>query len=64
MIVDYLRERDERLCELIACWIKRNGGIGDDLERRLRAAGLDLNQLRKCLSLFCRKHEGQDDADG
>ena len=49
-IVDYLRERDDRLCELLACLVRRGGGIGDDLERHLRAAGLDLDQLRKCLA--------------
>ena len=60
-VVDYLRERDDRLCELLACLTKRGDGIGEDLERRLRAAGLDLDQVRKCLHLFCRKREGQDD---
>jgi hypothetical protein len=60
VIVDYLRERDERLCELLACLTRRGGGIGEDLERRLRESGLDLDQLRKCLGLFCRKRETQD----
>ena len=60
-IVDYLRERDDRLCALLACLTGRDGGLGDDLERRLRAAGLDLDQLRNCLHLFCRKRDGQDD---
>ena len=61
VIVDYLRERDERLCELLACLTRREGAIGNEIERRLQAAGLDLDQLRKCLHLFCRKREHQDD---
>ena len=52
-LVDVLRERDERLCRLLKCLLKSGGLIEPELERRLRAAGLDLDALRKCLDGHC-----------
>ena len=52
-LVDLLNERDARLCELLKCLLQRGGGIDPELEKRLRAAGLDLDHLRKCLAAHC-----------
>jgi len=54
VIVDYLRERDERLCKLLTCLFRRDGAIGPEFERRLLALGLDLDGVRKCLAEWCR----------
>src|SRR5262249_24927407 len=55
VIIDYLRERDERLCELLQCVLKRDGTITAELEQRLRAIGIDVDRLRKCLAGFCKR---------
>jgi hypothetical protein len=57
LLVDYLRERDARLCELLGCLAGRGGLITAELERRLQTEGLDLESFRKCLHLFCGKPE-------
>lgn len=62
-LVRYLRERDARQCELLTCLTSRDGAISAQLERRLRAEGLDLDHLRKCLDLFCREREGHGGND-
>jgi hypothetical protein len=51
--VDVLNERDARLCALVKCLLGRDGAIGPELERRLRAAGVDLDHIRKCLAGHC-----------
>jgi hypothetical protein len=58
-IVDYLRDRDARLCELITCLLQPNGVLSAELEKRLRALGIDVDRVRKCLAGFCRgEHHG------
>jgi hypothetical protein len=57
-LADALAERDERLCELLACLLGRGGAVDAELERRLRAMGLDLEHVRKCLEGHCR-HGGR-----
>jgi hypothetical protein len=54
VIVDYLRERDERLCKLLTCLVRRDGAISPEFERRLRGLGLDVDSVRKCLAEWCR----------
>ena len=54
VIVDYLRERDERLCKLLTCLFRRDGAITPEFERRLLDLGLDVNSVRKCLAELCR----------
>jgi hypothetical protein len=54
IIIDYLNERDARLCELLSCLFQRDGGISSELETRLCALGLDIDRVRKCLAAFCR----------
>jgi hypothetical protein len=54
-IGDVIREQDARWCELMQCLVHEGGAITPELERRLRAAGLDMDVLRKCLHLYCRK---------
>ena len=54
IIVDYLRERDARLCEMLSCFFQRDGTLSAELEQRLRALGIDLDYARKCLAEFCR----------
>ena len=56
-LVDVLRERDERLCELLKCLTVAGGGIGPELEKRLRESGFDVDHVRKCLELFCRSKD-------
>jgi hypothetical protein len=58
VIVDYLRDRDARLCEALSCILQRGGTIDAELEKRLREAGLDLQALRKCLGEFCKDSRG------
>jgi hypothetical protein len=53
VVVDYLRERDARLCQLLTCLLQRGGLIGADLEQRLHALGVDISDARKCLEEFC-----------
>lgn len=57
-LIDVLRERDERLCKLLKCVLRSGGLIEPELEKRLRAAGLDLDALRKCLEGHCA-HTGK-----
>jgi hypothetical protein len=40
----------DRLCELLECLLKRGGLIEPELEKRLQAAGIDLDALRKCVA--------------
>jgi hypothetical protein len=51
--LDYLRERDARVCELLSCLIQRDGTISAELEKRLRALGIDIDRARKCLAACC-----------
>jgi hypothetical protein len=58
-VVDYLRDRDARLCELLTCLLQPNGVLSAELEKRLRALGIDVDRVRKCLAGFCRgEHHG------
>ena len=59
VMVDYLRERDARLCQLLNCLLQRDGSLSAELEQRLRALGIDIERARKCLAGFCRdqRHE-------
>jgi hypothetical protein len=54
VIVDYLRERDERLCQLLTCLLRRDGAISPEFERRLLGLGLDVDSVRKCLAEWCQ----------
>lgn len=51
-VVDYLRDRDQRLCDLMRCLA--GGAITPELERRLREQGVDLEHARKCLERYCK----------
>ena len=55
IIVDYLRERDARLCEMLRCFLQRDGMISAELEQRLRALGIDLDHVAKVPGQFCRR---------
>ena len=54
IIIDYLRERDERLCALLECLLKGDGTVKPEFERRLREFGIDLDSAMRCLAEFCR----------
>ncbi len=54
---DVIREHDARWCALLRCLTTEGGAITPELEKRLRAAGLNMDHLRKCLEKFCRSHE-------
>jgi hypothetical protein len=60
VLVDYLRDRDAQLCDLLRCLTGRDGVIGAELQRRLESQGFDLDHLRKCLSSFCQPRETSD----
>jgi hypothetical protein len=53
-IIDELRARDARWCELLQCLLRPNGVIDAELERRLRQIGLDIASARQCLEKSCR----------
>ena len=50
----------DRLCELLECLLARGSVIEPELEKRLRAAGLDIDALRKCLSGHCTHDSKRD----
>ena len=50
----------DRLCELLECLLARGGVIEPELEKRLRAAGLDIDALRKCLAGHCTHDSKRD----
>jgi hypothetical protein len=52
-LIDYLRGRDQKLCDLLNCLTRPDGAINRALEEHLRAQGFDLAQARKCLSILC-----------
>lgn len=52
-VADVLRERDERLCRLLACLTGPDGVLGDRVARQLREQGVDLEHLRRCLKVWC-----------
>jgi hypothetical protein len=54
IIVDYLRERDQRLCALLECLLKPGGTVTPEFERRLRELGIDIDYAMKCLAQFCQ----------
>lgn len=56
IIIDYLNKHDARLCELLDCLLQREGAISAELEKRLRALGIDIDRVRKCLAGFCKGH--------
>jgi hypothetical protein len=58
ILSDYLRERDARLCELLSCFVRQDGVLSAELERRLRALGIDLDRARTCLAEFCAGKHG------
>src|SRR4029077_2096395 len=53
VIVDYLRDRDARLCELLKCLLQRDGVITPEFEKWLRGLGLDPDRARNCVGEFC-----------
>jgi hypothetical protein len=57
-VVDYLRDRDARLCELVRCLVARDGVVAAELEKRLVALGFSLDDARACLERFCRGDAG------
>src|SRR6185295_16738684 len=48
------RDRDECLCKLLECFLRRDGLVSRELEKRLRELGIDLEQARKCVGIFCQ----------
>lgn len=54
-LIEALDERDERLCELLKCLLRYGGSVEPELEKRLRAAGLDMEHIRKCLESICAR---------
>jgi hypothetical protein len=42
------------ICELLKCLLANEGALGPEATARLRALGIDVAVLRKCLELVCR----------
>jgi hypothetical protein len=64
-VVDLLNERDDRWCRLLECLLKSGSAVEPELEKRLRAGGLDLDAIRKCLSEHCaRRPKRSTERDG
>ncbi|MEV6279824.1 LodA/GoxA family CTQ-dependent oxidase [Nocardia sp. NPDC051832] len=58
-LIEVLREQEQRWCALLRCLLGPGGTITPELERKLRALGLNLAHLRKCLEGHC-EHDRQD----
>jgi hypothetical protein len=54
VIVDYLRDRDARLCELVKCFLQEGGLMSAELEKQLKGHGVDIARARRCVAEFCR----------
>lgn len=61
-IIDWLDERDKRLCRLLNCLTSNRSVMTPEFQRRLQAAGLNVDQLIRCLRLYCKtsSHGGND----
>ena len=57
-------ERDERLCELLKCLLRRGGAIEPEFEKRLRAAGLDLDHSENASKATAPTSARRADNDG
>jgi hypothetical protein len=63
-IVGAINEQNERWCALLQCLMRADGLLSPELERRLRAAGFDTDDLRKCFQLYCRSRKTAGAAHG
>jgi Common central domain of tyrosinase/von Willebrand factor type A domain len=54
-LINWLTERDKRMCELLNCIF--SGNVMDErFEKRMIELGIDLKQLRECLKRYCSQH--------
>lgn len=51
-LIDRLRERDERLCQLLLCLLD-DRIIDQELAKKLKASGLHVDGIRECLKKYC-----------
>jgi hypothetical protein len=51
---DPTTDRGECLCQLLVCLLRREGVISEELEKRLREFGINLEAARKCVAGFCQ----------
>jgi len=47
-------DRGECLCQLLVCLLRREGVISEELEKRMREFGINLEVARKCVAGFCQ----------
>jgi hypothetical protein len=47
-------ERGECFCQLLVCLFRRQGVISEELEKRMREFGINLEVARKCVAGFCQ----------
>ena len=52
-LVRWFEERDEKLCQFLKCLLAERGTVSEELEKRLREAGLDFDRVRKCVAVAC-----------
>ena len=58
-LVRWLHERDERLCRLLSCLLG-GGLLTDEMQRRCRELGIDLESARACLKRYCASRSPLD----
>jgi hypothetical protein len=61
-LVEWLGERDKKICELLDCIF--GGVITPEVEKHLRASGIDIDRLEKCLTRYCRPQEPSASREG
>ncbi len=59
-LIDWLEERDQRLCALLQCLLPKRGAITPEVAKQLQAAGFDLEAARACLKKYCQPKRDQD----
>ncbi|MFM0557910.1 LodA/GoxA family CTQ-dependent oxidase [Paraburkholderia sediminicola] len=44
------------VCELLKCLLEQEGALSEELVARLKALGIDVSVVRKCVELICHDH--------
>jgi von Willebrand factor type A domain len=52
-VIDWLCQRDERMCQLLNCLLASGGAISPALEKKLAEFGLNLEKFKNCLKKYC-----------
>jgi L-Lysine epsilon oxidase N-terminal/L-lysine epsilon oxidase C-terminal domain/von Willebrand factor type A domain len=52
-IIDWLCKKDERICQLLNCFLASNGTISPQLEKKLQEYGMNFEKFKNCLKKYC-----------